>query len=772
MKCPRPRFAVIVFAILAILSSLPLQAATPVHLWSQRFGNVNSDRGYSVAVDASGNVYVTGYFAGTVNFGGSNLVSAGTDIFVAKYDAAGVHQWSQGFGSFAVDLAEDVAVDASGNVYITGRFSGNVDFGGGVLASAGGFDTFVAKYNTSGVHQWSKRFGDTGGSDEGLSIAVDPSGNVLVTGYFNGTVDFGGGGLVSAGTYDMFVAKYDGSGAYQWSKRFGSTDGDVGYSVAADASGNVYVTGYLSGTVDFGGGNLVSAGSFDVFVAKFNSGGSHQWSKRFGDTGADEGLEVAVDASGNVLVTGLFRGTVNIGGGNLLSAGIDDIFMAKYSSSGVHQWSKRFGGTLSDLGFSVTTDALENVFLTGWFNGTVDFGGGALVSAGTEDIVLARYNADGVHQFSRAYGSAGSDGGHGVTLDALGNILLTGYFTGTVDFGGGGLVVPGGDDIIIAKYSFHVDDPTIVDIKDIGNDQGRLVKIRFLRSDFDAVGSLSPIVRYEAYRRDAAPPSGSNSSSGPAATSGRELRATGWTEVGAVAAHGEASYGIDVPTIGDSTITLGQYESTFFIRAATSNPVVFFDSDIDSGYSLDNLAPSVPENFIYSAGIASWDESPAGDFDYFTVYGSNTDAFGTATVVDYTIAPTMDVTASPYVFYYVTATDFSGNEGKPARVNTLSDVGGTPKSYVLSVSNYPNPFNPRTTVSYTVPVRGPVTVAIYDARGALVTTLMNNVERARGAYTTEWSGQANDGTSVSSGVYFARIEQNGSVRSKKMVMLK
>jgi len=135
--------------------------------------------------------------------------------------------------------------------------------------------------------------------------------------------------------------------------------------------------------------------------------------------------------------------------------------------------------------------------------------------------------------------------------------------------------------------------------------------------------------------------------------------------------------------------------------------------------------------------------------------------------VDYTTALTMDVSASPYAFYWVTATDFAGNEGKPARVNTLSGAGGTPTSYVLSVSNYPNPFNPRTTVSYTLPSRGRVTVAVFDARGSHVATLFDG-DRPAGAYTLEW----NPGATVSSGIYFARIDHNGATRSKKMVLLK
>jgi hypothetical protein len=153
------------------------------------------------------------------------------------------------------------------------------------------------------------------------------------------------------------------------------------------------------------------------------------------------------------------------------------------------------------------------------------------------------------------------------------------------------------------------------------------------------------------------------------------------------------------------------------------------------------------------------------------VYGANTNSLGAAVVVDYSVGPAMDVSASPYVYYFVTATDFSGNEGKPAVVNTLSGVGGTPKSYVLSVSNYPNPFNPRTTVSYTVPSRGRVTVGVYDVRGAHVATLFDG-ERNAGAYTVAWDGRTNDAAVAASGVYFARVEHASGVRSKKMVLLK
>jgi hypothetical protein len=365
-------------------------------LWAKRFGSLDNDRGNAVAVDANGDLLVTGYFRGTVDFGGGALTSVSSydDIFVAKFSgASGAHLWSKQFGGTYGDRGLGIAVDGSGNVLVTGFFQGTVDFGGGGLTSGGWYDIFVVKLSgVNGSHVWSKRFGATG-PDQGNGIAVDASGNVLVTGFFDGTVDFGGGPLASAGSYDIFVAKFSGvDGAHVWSKRFGATGYDAGASVAVDASGNVLVTGFFDGTVDFGGGSLVSAGVDDIFVAKFSGvNGAHVWSKRFGDTYYDNGNGIGVDASGNVLVTGLFYGTVNFGGGPLASAGSYDVFVAKLSGvDGAHMWSKRFGGSSDDRGAGVAADGSGNVLVTGFFNGTVDFGGEILTSAGSEDIFVLK----------------------------------------------------------------------------------------------------------------------------------------------------------------------------------------------------------------------------------------------------------------------------------------------------------------------------------------------------------------------------------------------
>jgi hypothetical protein len=768
----RPTYSLALLAVLT-LSATTAHALSPTQLWSQRFGSTSVDAGMAVAVDVFDNVFVTGYFSNTANFGGGNLESSGpTDIFLAKYDATGAHQWSLRFGGAGDDNGVSIAVDNAGSVIITGFFQQTVNFGGADLVSVGSSDIFVASFSADGIYNWSRRLGGTV-TEQSRSLAVDFFGNVLVTGEFKDTVDFGGGGLTSAGGSDIFLVKCNQTGAHVWSKRFGGTSDDQGWSVATHGVGDVMVAGDFGDTMDLGGGNLVSAGGTDLFLAMYDAAGVHGWSRSFGSASNETMRSLAVDDLGNAIITGYFSDSVDFGGGNLVTAGAGDIFLAKFGPAGTHQWSHRHGGVGADTGNSVATDALGNVYLTGYFSDTMDMGGGNLTSNGTQDIFIAKFDANGVHQVSRGSGSFNMDIGFSIATSGSVNAVMTGSFSGTVSFGIGNLVsIAGSQDVFLAKYEGVAAQPEIMSITDVGNDQGYQVKILFNRSAYDQEASSTPVIQYEAYRRDDPPPASSQMRRDLAGASTRELLADGWIFARSAPAHAEQSYGMVVPTIGDSTLANGPYYSVFFIRAATAMPAMFVDSPIDSGYSVDNLAPAVPGGFAYNAGVLAWNQSTAADFDYFTVYGSNTNDFGAATVVDYSVGPSMDVTAAPYIYYFVTATDFAGNEGLPATINTLSDVDGTPRSYVLSVNNYPNPFNPRTTVSYTVPVRGLVTVAIYDARGVLVATLVNNEDRAPNAYRVEWNGHSSSGAAVSSGVYFARIAQNGVTRSKKMVLLK
>jgi len=370
-------------------------AGNDTNFGSITFGGTDVDQPKDVAVDGSGNVYSTGRFRGTVNFGAGNVTSAGDyDVFVTKLNSAGAHQWTTTFGSTGTDISYGVAVDGSGNVHIAGIFTGTVDFGAGNVTSAGVGDVFVTKLNAAGAHQWTTTFGGTS-QDISYGVAVDGSGNVHITGIFNGTVNFGAGNVTSAGGNDGFVTKLNAAGAHQWTTTFGSTDTDNGWGVAVDGSGNVHIAGRFFGTVNFGAGNVTSAGSYDVFVTKLDSSGAHQWTTTFGGTGNDRAYVVAVDGSGNVHVTGYFSGTVDFGAGDVTSAGATDVFVTKLNSSGVHQWTTTFGGTGVDDSYSVAVDGDSNVYASGSFTGTVDFGAGNVTSAGSSDVFVVKLNSAG-----------------------------------------------------------------------------------------------------------------------------------------------------------------------------------------------------------------------------------------------------------------------------------------------------------------------------------------------------------------------------------------
>ncbi|MEZ4380477.1 MAG: DUF4215 domain-containing protein [Nannocystaceae bacterium] len=251
----------------------------------------------------------------------------------------GAHLWSKRFGEGGEQYAEAVAADAQGDVVVTGSFQAWMDMGGGVLASQGDDDLFVAKFSGGGEHLWSRGFGD-GAEQIGRAVAVDSAGNVVLTGDFHGTMNLGGDDLVSQGHSDLFVAKLSPAGEHLWSRSFGDGEFQLGRAVAVDGDDNVIITGNLWGAMDLGGGDLVSQDN-DLFVAKFSPAGAHLWSQIFGDSAAQIGKAVAAGPQGDIILAGNLQGSIDLGGGPLVSAGWTDVFVARLSADGGHVWSQR-----------------------------------------------------------------------------------------------------------------------------------------------------------------------------------------------------------------------------------------------------------------------------------------------------------------------------------------------------------------------------------------------------------------------------------------------
>ncbi len=408
---------------------------------------------YGVAADGPGNVYVTGAFGGTVDFdpdGGDPHTSNGSsDVFLSNFDSSGNFEWARTWGGSDGDGGCGVAVDGSGHVYLTGMFSGTVDFdpdGGDPHISNGGRDVFLSKFDSSGNYKWARTWGGSDSHDEGPGVAIDGSGSVYVTGEFWGTVDFDPGGgdpHTSNGSSDVFLSKFDSSGNFEWARTWGGYDGDGGYGVAADGSGNVYVTGDFWGTVDFdpgGGDPHTSYGSTGVFLSKFDSLGNFEWARTWGGSDTERGYGVAADGSGNVYVTGFFGGIAEFdpsGGEAYSSNGHQDVFLSKFDSLGNFEWARTWGGSDADWGYGVAVDSSANVYVTGYFQETVDFdpdGGDPHTSKGYRDVFASKFDSSGNIVWARTWGGSLFDEGYGVATDSSGNVYVTGRFWGTVDF--------------------------------------------------------------------------------------------------------------------------------------------------------------------------------------------------------------------------------------------------------------------------------------------------------------------------------------------------
>ena len=342
--------------------------------WTRQLGTSTFDTAYGVAVDNSGNVYITGYTQGGLD---GNTSAGNKDIFLMKYDSAGTKQWTKQLGTSGVDIAYGVAVDGGGNVYITGETNGGLDGN----TNTGEYDVFLVMYDSLGTKQWTRQFGSSY-SDIGRGVAVDGSGNIYITGETVGGLD----GNTNAGSYDMFLVKYNSSGAKQWTKQLGDLYSNSSSGVAVDGIGNIYIIGDIVDGLD---GNT-AAGDYDMCLVKYTSSGAKQWTKQLGSSMSDNAQGIAVDGSGNVYITGGTSGGLD---GNS-NTGMNDIFLVKYDSSGTKQWTRQLGTSTIDFAYGVAVDGSGNVYITGETSGDLDGNS----NTGMNDIFLVKYDPAGVKQ--------------------------------------------------------------------------------------------------------------------------------------------------------------------------------------------------------------------------------------------------------------------------------------------------------------------------------------------------------------------------------------
>ncbi|AUX39972.1 uncharacterized protein SOCE26_013670 [Sorangium cellulosum] len=485
----------LVAALVAITNASP--AAAQTLQWARSLAGGGSDI-VDLEVGNTGSVYITGYFLGTTDFnpgaGTANLTSVGgTDYFVARYDAAGNYLWARRIGGSDWESSGSLAVDGAGNVYVGGYFRGTISFDASATLTNGGDlgNPFIAKYDASGNLVWARGLlGSGNGYLRGLRL--DGSGNVIVTGTLVGTLDLDPSSaatqnLTSSGDFNLFVAKYSPAGNLTWARMLDASNSIYYPSLAVEPGGDILIAASFAGSLDAdpGSGTTWISGTpsasepTSLFLGKYTSSGALVWAR--GVVGAENdplgvGSGIAVDGSGNVIVTGYFTGTASFGAQTLTALGDWDVFVAKYSSTNAAQWAVQMGGAGAEVGSGVAVDTSGSIYVVGSYYDSGDYHPSPsstatlthLGAAGSSsDTFLAKLAPDGTYQWAHALNSSSDDHMKDATMDGSGNLYVSGFTHGTVDFdvGAGAATVSGS---AAAKYSVSTTTSALIPVMTSG----------------------------------------------------------------------------------------------------------------------------------------------------------------------------------------------------------------------------------------------------------------------------------------------------------------
>lgn len=445
--------------LLLLLPLFTLRAQIPTLDWAISNPSDGFDLGRAVALDAQGNAIVVGIFQDTCDMdpgpGNLPMVSHGdNDAFIQKLNGFGDLVWATCIGSTGVDEAKGVDVDAAGNIYVTGRFTGTVDFdpGSGVAntTSSGPNDIFVLKLTANGAYGWHRTWGSAS-YNEGTAIQVEGS-RVTMAGYIKGTVDLdptAGTRMVTtpANSNDIVVVMLDDQGNYIWGAAFGGVEDDFGYAINRNGLGGVVVTGTMQDTVDFDPGlgvaNIVAdPGVTSAFILNLDGNGALEWARQINSTDLASGYGIDVDANGNVFVAGAFNGSIDFdpgSGSNSHSSTGYDCWLAKYSPSGAYHNAWAWGSTSGDFSYGLCVSPQGDVYVTGGYEGTVDFdptanGTLSITAGGIADAFISRFDTAGNFLGAISNGGTGMEYAFGIVSDLNSSILSTGCFGDVVDF--------------------------------------------------------------------------------------------------------------------------------------------------------------------------------------------------------------------------------------------------------------------------------------------------------------------------------------------------
>lgn len=436
-------------------------------IWANRMGVDRDEVVYRLATDALGAIYLGGFYRAAIDLGGGELpITNNTrDLLVAKLTEDGEHVWSVGLHGDTHLQPQSIAVTPDGTaVVLVANVNGDVVAGATTIPSNGDNDILITKLTGDGTIDWVRRFGDDQ-EQVPTGVAFDDAGNIIVTGYFDGEIDFGGAEpLTSAGfNRDAFVAKLDPAGDEVWSRVYNGPLDQIPRDVAVTSTGRILVTGRISGRVDFGGGELVAAGtSSDIFLLALDPDGEHLYSRVWGGEGNDEAWAVAGDSGDNALITGRFESEVRFGASLLDAIGAGAIVVAKVDEAGDDVWAQRIGGASEQGGTDLAIDSRDRVVVTGYYEGDVGFGEATLPPSGLREpnILVAKLEPSGAPVWARGIAVDGNQdvGGVGrgwrsVALLPGDFIALGGFVQREIDFGDGPLEDRGGADLLVAQLA-------------------------------------------------------------------------------------------------------------------------------------------------------------------------------------------------------------------------------------------------------------------------------------------------------------------------------
>ena len=406
-------------------------------LWGSRATGSNTQIIHSVDLDAYGNTYICGYFDSQVTMGSSTFSTSGSnDIFVAKLDPSGNYVWAHKAGGGNSDICHEIAVNDAGDVAITGYYYSSAQFGSTWLSSNGSYDIWVAKLDTNGTWQWANGAGSSS-QDYGYGVAIDNSGQVYLTGSYYNTISFGSTQLSSYSYDEAFLAALSSGGQWLWAQRMYGSYYQQGYDIDVNDNNELAVTGRFSGWINIGGTqlspNYQSSSYYRVFTAKFTTAGNFLWAKWGGyeSSYSAYGEGVTIDDSGNVGVTGWFYYRMRFENTWLYAYQQNsnwDCFVTKYNSQGSVVWAQNAGGSSSDYCYAIDSNKSSGDFMiTGMYQSTAWFGNSYISNRGSTDAFVSKVPANGGWADIKSFGGTSSDYGHGIAM-RNGTYAFAGYF--------------------------------------------------------------------------------------------------------------------------------------------------------------------------------------------------------------------------------------------------------------------------------------------------------------------------------------------------------